>query len=139
MSEVHAKTSSQSRGFRKTLLRFLAVGSVGLVIDVGVLLLFLRFTPVGPFGARAVGIAAAVTATWMLNHKFTFGRSGQSLAVEGFRYGSVGIVSALVNYAIYTALLVSIPVLRPIVALVLASAAATAFNFFGYSRFVFRR
>ena len=139
MCEIQVELSSRRRGFFKTLLRFLAVGSVGFVIDVSVLLLLLRFTEIGPFGARAIGIAAAVAATWMLNHRFTFGRSGQSLAVEGFRYGSVGVISALVNYAIYTALLMSIPVLRPIAALVLASAAATAFNFFGYSRFVFRR
>jgi putative flippase GtrA len=139
MFEMQVEISSRRRGFFRTLLRFLAVGSVGLVIDVSVLLLMLRFTDIGPFGARAIGIAAAVAATWMLNHRYTFGRSGQSLAVEGFRYGSVGIVSALVNYAIYSALLVSVPVLRPVVALVLASAAATAFNFFGYSRFVFRR
>ncbi len=123
----------------KKLFWFGVAGGAGFVVDASVLLLLLRFTPLGPFGARAIAIASAMMATWVLNHKFTFERSGRSLAAEGFRYGSVGITSALVNYAIYTALLVSIPVLRPIAALVMASAAATAFSFFGYSRFVFRR
>jgi putative flippase GtrA len=121
----------------KKLLWFLAAGSIGFVIDVGMLTLLAD--SLGPFVARAIGIAMAVMATWIFNHTFTFGQSGRSLAVEGFRYGSVGLTSALLNYAVYTALLVSIPVLRPLAALVLASASATAFSFFGYSRFVFRR
>jgi putative flippase GtrA len=123
----------------KKLFRFLIVGGVGFVVDAGILLLLLRFTPIGPFGARAVAIPSALLATWFLNRNFTFGHSERSLAVEGFRYGSVGFTSALLNYALYSSLLVSAPTLRPIIALILASAAATAFSFFGYSRFVFRR
>ncbi|MBB3455351.1 putative flippase GtrA [Rhizobium sp. BK313] len=123
----------------KKLFRFLIAGGIGFVVDAGILLLLLRFTPIGPFGARAIAIPSALLATWFLNRNFTFGHSERSLAVEGFRYGSVGITSALLNYALYSSLLVSEPTLRPIIALILASAAATAFSFFGYSRFVFRR
>jgi putative flippase GtrA len=123
----------------KKLFRFLVAGGIGFVVDAGILLLLLRFTPIGPFGARAIAIPSALLATWFLNRNFTFGHSERSLAVEGFRYGSVGFTSALLNYALYSSLLVSEPTLRPIIALILASAAATAFSFFGYSRFVFRR
>jgi putative flippase GtrA len=123
----------------KKLFWFGIAGGIGFVVDAGMLMLLLHFTPLGPFGARAIAIAMAMIATWILNHTFTFEHTGRPLAVEGFRYGSVGITSALLNYAIYTALLISIPVLRPIAALIMASAAATAFSFFGYSRFVFRR
>ena len=123
----------------KKLFRFLIAGGIGFVVDAGILLLLLRFTPIGPFGARAIAIPSALLATWFLNRNFTFGHSERSLAVEGVRYGSVGITSALLNYALYSSLLVSEPTLRPIIALIPASAAATAFSFFGYSRFVFRR
>jgi putative flippase GtrA len=123
----------------KKLFWFGVAGGIGFVVDAGMLMLLLHFTTLGPYGARAISIAAAMLATWVLNHTFTFEHTGRSLAVEGFRYGSVGLTSALLNYAIYTALLVSIPILRPVVAVVLASASATAFSFFGYSRFVFRR
>ncbi|WP_113392539.1 GtrA family protein [Rhizobium sp. SYY.PMSO] len=122
----------------KKLLRFLIAGGVGFVVDAGVLHLLLWFTPVGPFVGRAVSIPSALLATWFINRNFTFGRSNRSLAAEGFRYGSVGLTSALLNYTLFSSLLMTEPGLRPIIALTLASAAATAFSFFGYSRFVFR-
>ncbi|RAX39436.1 GtrA family protein [Rhizobium tropici] len=122
----------------KKLFRFLIAGSVGFVVDAGVLHLLLWFTPFGPFVGRAISIPSALLATWFINRNFTFGRSDRSLAAEGFRYGSVGLTSALLNYALFSSLLMAEPALRPIIALTLASAAATAFSFFGYSRFVFR-
>lgn len=123
----------------KKLLRFGLVGCAGFAVDAAVLTLLLDVTSLGPFVARAIAIAVAMTATWLLNRSFTFGASRHSLAVEGFRYGSVGVTSALVNYMLYSGLLISIPILKPLAALVLASIAAMAFSFFGYSRFVFRR
>lgn len=122
----------------KKLFRFLLAGSVGFVVDAGVLHLLLWYTPLGPFIGRAVSIPSALLATWILNRNFTFGHSDRSLAAEGFRYGSVGLTSALLNYALFSSLLMTEPSLRPIIALTLGSAAATAFSFFGYSRFVFR-
>ncbi|MFK0162668.1 GtrA family protein [Rhizobium sp. NPDC090279] len=122
----------------KKLFRFLIAGSIGFVVDAGVLHLLLWFTPLGPFIGRAISIPSALLATWVLNRNFTFGRSDRSLAAEGFRYGSVGLTSALLNYALFSSLLMTEPGLRPIIALTLASGAATAFSFFGYSRFVFR-
>jgi len=122
----------------KKLFRFLLAGSVGFIVDAGVLHLLLWYTPVGPFVGRAVSIPSALLATWILNRNFTFGHSDRSLAAEGFRYGSVGLTSALLNYALFSSLLMTEPSLRPIIALTLGSAAATAFSFFGYSRFVFR-
>lgn len=79
-----------------------------------------------------------MAATWVFNRTFTFDRSTHSLAVEGFRYGSVGLTSALVNYALYSMLLLTLPALQPLAALVFATAASMFFSFFGYSRFVFR-
>jgi putative flippase GtrA len=128
----------KGRGMRK-LFWFAMAGSVGFIVDIGLLMLLLHFTSLGPFRARAISISMAVIATWKMNHAFTFDRSGRSLAAEGFRYGSIGVTSAVLNFALYSALLVSTPILRPTVALMLASAAATGFSFFGYSRFVFRR
>lgn len=122
----------------KKLLRFLIAGGIGFVVDAGVLHLLLWFTPFNPFVGRAISIPSALLATWVLNRNFTFGRSDRSLAAEGFRYGSVGLTSALLNYALFSSLLMVQPSLQPIIALTAASVAATAFSFFGYSRFVFR-
>ena len=123
----------------KKLAWFVVAGGTGFAVDAGVLSLLLAFTPIGPFLARAIAIAVAMAATWALHRTFTFGRSDRPLVEEGVRYGSVGLLSAVVNYALYSALLVSIPELRPLAALLLASFAAMAFSFFGYARFVFRR
>jgi putative flippase GtrA len=122
----------------KKLIRFAVAGGVGFVVDAGLLALLLHTTPLGPFIARVIAIAAAMFTTWLFNRTFTFGRSPHSLAREGFRYGSVGATSALVNYGLYAALLLSLPALQPLAAMVFATAASMIFSFFGYSRFVFR-
>lgn len=121
----------------KKLIRFALVGTAGFAVDAGVLWLLMHFTPLGAFTARIFAIATAMFTTWMLNRAFTFGASTRTIVAEGFRYGSVGIVSALVNYAIYAGLLLAMPALSPFIALIAASLAAMMFSFFGYSRFVF--
>lgn len=122
----------------KRLLSFLIAGSVGFALDAGMTLLILHATTASPFIARFVGIAAALGFTWLFNRTFTFGRSAHSLAKEGVRYATVGVVSTAVNYAVFASLLLAIPDLQPLVALTLGSASGTLFGFFGYSRFVFR-
>jgi putative flippase GtrA len=104
----------------KKLARFGIVGTIGFLVDGSVLWLLLEATPLGPFLARVIAIAVALVATWYLNRSFTFGASRRSIAVEGFRYGSVGITSAMVNYLIYSGLLLSLPILQPLAALVIA-------------------
>jgi putative flippase GtrA len=101
--------------------------------------LFLSFTPIGPFAARIVAIAVAMTTTWLLNRHFTFGASKRSVVSEGFRYGFIGVVTSLINYGVYALLLIGAPLLSPYAALVFASIAAMLFSFFGYSRYVFKR
>jgi len=122
----------------KKLLRFGIAGGLGFLVDAGVLALLLHVTSLGPFLARLIAIALAMASTWFFNRAFTFGRSGHSLAVEGFRYGSVGVTAALLNYGLYSALLLRLPDLQPLAAVVLSTAASMLFSFFGYSRFVFR-
>ncbi|KQV84260.1 GtrA family protein [Rhizobium sp. Root1220] len=122
----------------RKLLRFGIAGGLGFVVDAGVLTLLLHTTPLGPFLARVIAIALAMATTWIVNRTFTFGRSGRSMAAEGLRYGSVGVTVALVNYGLYSALLLTLPALQPLAAMILATAASTVLSFIGYSRFVFR-
>ncbi|QFY62096.1 GtrA family protein [Rhizobium grahamii] len=122
----------------RKLLRFGMAGGLGFVVDAGLLSLLLHLTALGPFISRLIAIAVAMATTWVFNRTFTFEPSRHSLAVEGFRYGSVGVTAALVNYGLYSALLLRLPDLQPLAAMVLSTAASTLFSFFGYSRFVFR-
>lgn len=116
---------------------FVLAGGTGFLVDAAVLLLLLRFTPLDPFSARLAAILVAMACTWAINRTFTFGPSGRSMAAEGTRYGGVGLASAALNYLIYSAALLIVPGLPPVAALVIASALAMAFTYFGYSRFVF--
>lgn len=121
----------------KKLFFFALAGGIGFTVDVSVLLLLLRFTPLDPFSARIFAIAAAMFATWTINRNFTFQKGGRSVAKEGIRYGSVGITSALINYAVYSGLLIQFSEFRPIFAVVIGSAIATMWAYLGYSKFVF--
>jgi putative flippase GtrA len=123
----------------KKPLSFLLVGGIGFVVDVAVLMFLLHATPLDPFSARLVSVAAALSATWILNRHITFGPSGRTAIIEGARYGGVGVGTSLVNYAVYSALLLTFPGTEPLIALVLASATAMALSYLGYSRLVFDR
>ena len=116
---------------------FAVAGAAGFLVDAGTLAFLLWATPLGPFVARVFAIAAAMAFTFWLNRTFTFGRSERSLAAEGARYGGVGISAALLNYAVYSALVLVFPALWPVLAVAIASLAAMIWSFLGYSRFVF--
>lgn len=121
----------------RRILLFALVGGAGFLVDAGVLALLLHVSPLGPFSARIVAIAAAMLVTFWLNRTFTFGRSDRGLAVEGTRYGGVGVSAALLNYAVYSVILLVFPAVWPVLAVAIASLAAMVWSFLGYSRFVF--
>jgi putative flippase GtrA/glycosyltransferase involved in cell wall biosynthesis len=124
---------------KKRLFSFVVVGGIGFVTDAVLLMGLLRFTALDPFTARLVAIAAALQVTWLLNRNFTFGKSTRHAAVEGMRYSGVGIATSLLNYLVYSGLLVFIPDLRPVIALTIGSAVATIFSYTGYAKLVFGR
>lgn len=123
----------------KRLTRFVFAGGVGFLADAAVLAFLLAFTPLGPFFARILSICFALTVTWMLNRRLTFAPSGRGVVREGARYGGVGLSTSLINFLVYSALLYLMPTTPPLAALAVASLAATALSFMGYSRFVFDR
>jgi putative flippase GtrA len=120
-------------------LRFLVIGMIGFLADAGMLGALLVATPLGVHAARLVSIAFALLVTWQLNRLVTFGPSSRPVAVEGVRYGGVGIASSAVNYLAFSALLLALPGTPVLVALVFASIVALGFSFLGYSRLVFDR
>lgn len=121
------------------IARFAVIGGIGFIADALVLAALLRLTPLDPFAARLVSIAVALLVTWQLNRHVTFGPSARAVAIEGARYGGVGIATSIANYAVFSAALLAFPALPPLAALAIGSAAAMALSFLGYSRFVFDR
>lgn len=123
----------------RTFTWFALAGATGFAVDSGVLFLLMSAAGLGPFSARAFAIAAAMTCTWLINRRQTFGKSRHSTVGEGIRYGGVGLATSLVNYALYSLMLLVLPGFPPLAALVIASLLAMALSYMGYSRLVFRR
>lgn len=118
---------------------FVVAGATGFLADAAMLALLLEVSPLGPFAGRVVAILFAMAVTWSFNRAVTFGKSRFPLLLEGARYGSVGLLSALLNYTVYAAMLLALPWMHPLAAVVVASLAAMAFSWAGYSRFVFQK
>jgi len=118
----------------KSLLRFLSVGSVGFLVDAGVLLVAMMLGA-GPYAGRAVSIGIAAVTTWRLNRRYTFAASGLSEIEEGARYFSGVALGSGLNYTIY-ALLIGAD-LHPIGSLIVASGLVMAFSYAFYRFVVF--
>ncbi len=123
----------------RRIASFGIVGAIGFAVDALLLWILLAAFAPDPFLARLGSMAVALAATWLLNRTLTFGASDRPVAVEGARYGGIGVASGLVNYLVYSALLIVLPALHPLLALVAGSAAAMVFSYMGYSRLVFDR
>lgn len=121
----------------KRLAAFVFAGTSGFLTDAGLLHVLITYSPVGPYIGRILSIGAAMFVTWQINRNLTFERADRSAKDEGIRYAFIGIVAALLNYAVYATLIFTMPLIQPVVAVVAASLAAMGFSYVGYSRFVF--
>jgi putative flippase GtrA len=118
-------------------VKFGLVGVAGFSVDAGTLALVLKTTALDAFSARIIAISAALCATWVLNRTVTFGKSGYSAANEAMRYGGVGIAGSILNYAIFSVVLLELPQAGAFAALNIASGSVMLLSYFGYSRLVF--
>lgn len=83
-------------------LRFCAVGTVGFVVDAGVLQVFVRHLDMDPYGSRVVSFLAAATVTWLLNRRYTFSADQDArLHSEWARYISINAFGGVLNYLVY--------------------------------------
>lgn len=121
------------------VLRFAVVGGIGFLADAALLALLISTTPLGPFLSRLVSVGFALCVTWLCNRNLTFSPSERGMAMEGARYGGVGVTTSIVNYLVYCGLLLALPGMPALAALALASLAAMALSYLGYSRLVFDR
>lgn len=122
-------------------LRFALVGTVGFVVDGGLLQL-LTLAGWGPLEARLVSFPVAVLCTWWLNRSITFqGRDHGSLLASLLRYIGVSVVGTGVNFAVYAGLVYGSQAMaaRPLVPFAIASVVALVFNYLGSKHFAFRR
>jgi putative flippase GtrA len=121
------------------LFRFGLVGCVGFVVDGGLLQGLVASGACGPIVARAISFPTAVLTTWHLNRRITFQDRGPVLR-SLLRYVLVSSAGTTVNFAVYSALVLTVPAMaaRPLVPFAIASVLATALNYAGARYFAFR-
>ncbi|MDR3493907.1 MAG: GtrA family protein [Ancalomicrobiaceae bacterium] len=136
-----ALPASPRRTAAARIVRFAAVGTTGFGIDAALTIGFIRLG-LDAFLARALAISVAMGATYILNRRFTFGDTADAdpagIAGEATRYVAVAVGSAMLNWLVYSAALLSVPGLPPFAAIVIGSGVAMAASYLGYSRYAFR-
>ena len=119
------------------VFRFLGVGTIGLMTDVGVFTAINAFVNM-PLFARLVSLAIGTLVTWRLNRALTFDASGRSQHDEAARYVIVTLAAQGLSYAIFAALVLSALHWFPQAALLTGAAIAAAFSYSGHRWFVFK-
>jgi putative flippase GtrA len=118
------------------LLKFLAVGVVGLAVDLG---LFSLLERVGMpwLLARAISLPVATLATWLLNRRHTFTATGRKAHHEALRYIAVTLLAQSVNYGVMIAAANVAHSLPHVLAAFAGSVVATLFSYTGQRFFTF--
>lgn len=112
-------------------LRFLGVGSIGLLTDLG------TFTIIAAFGphaliARLGSLGIATLVTWRLNRALTFDGSGRRQHDEAMRYAFVTIIAQGTSYAIFAALVLTVLATLPQVAILIGAAIGAVLSYKGH-------
>jgi putative flippase GtrA len=123
------------------ILRFGVVGVVGYVVDTGVLLLLVQRASMAPLSARITSFIVAASATFVLNHRFTFRMSDKPSLQRWAFYLATTAVGALINIGTYQAWIVhnGTESLQLAIGTAAGSLAAMAVNYVVSSTLVFRQ
>jgi putative flippase GtrA len=118
-------------------VRFLGVGGLGLVTDLGIFTLIVAHHP-QPLLARLISLAIATLVTWRLNRALTFGRSGRPTSEEVMRYALVAASAQAISYTLFAILVVTAFGAAPQLAVLVGAATAALFSYGGQALFTFR-
>ena len=87
----------------KQLLRFCVVGTVGFVVDAGVLQLMVLCVGANRYLARMLSFLLAASVTRLMNRRYTFEVEHRPTHTEWARYITLMLLGALVNYGVFAA------------------------------------
>ncbi|MFA5580353.1 MAG: GtrA family protein [Paracoccaceae bacterium] len=113
-------------------LRFLIVGSIGFIIDAGLLVL-LVYRGIDPYWGRVISFACAVGVTFLLNRAWTFREIHSSgKTSQAMQYILTQIFGMAINYAIYASVIRTVGT-APIAALFGVAAGSMVALIFNYN------
>jgi putative flippase GtrA len=119
-------------------LRFAAVGAAGFVVNEAALYVAIHLLHLGKDAAWFFAFVPAVTFTWWGNRTLTFRRhASEAWLKEWARFAAANSIGALVNLAVYEAL-IHFTRLDAMLALATGVLAGMVLNFMLSKRLVFR-
>ncbi len=121
---------------------FLWIGSVGFVVDGGVLTLLSVHWEMNVYLARVISFFLATLVTWWLNRNYAFSGTAKGVGLrvrEYVRYFSVQVCGGALNFGVFTWCIFVFPGWRAIPLLPLACGSATGliWNFAGAKLWAF--
>jgi putative flippase GtrA len=117
---------------------FVFSGGLAFIVDAGVLKLLTAALGLHPILARIVSLSFAHVAGWLSHRRFTFRLTTPPTWAEFVRYAGVQSTVAILNYAIYVAVILLVPDIEPLLALFVSSGIAMFFSYFGIRFGAFR-
>lgn len=127
--------------------RFVIVGTIGFIVDAGLLVVLMATAGLGHYAGRVLSFLVAVCVTWWLNRTFTFraaalsgARHRASLVKELSSYVLFQSVGITINFAVYSLLIERYAFFfeNPALAVAAGSLVAMFFNFATARWIVFR-
>ena len=138
MSERWANIAPGNQHPARHGLAFLICGFISLCVDGIVRKLLTVLFGLHPFVARIVAISIAMVAGWLSHRTFTFMLTTRPSIAEFLRYVAVGWFVSAINYGVFVAVLLARPQTEPLIALLISSAVAMVFAYFGMRFAAFR-
>lgn len=124
-------TGNESRNddLLQQIWRFGLVGIIGYIVNAG--LVESLVLDMGPIWAQALAFPAAVSVTWWLNRRFTFGASQYRIHHEWLRYVLANMLGWGANNGAYFWVVFSVPIAyqHPAIAVAVGSLAGMILNF----------
>lgn len=118
---------------------FLLAGGAAFLVDSAVLMLLTRWVGMPTLGARLAGIALAMVTSWLINRTMTFPVRAAPTVAEFLRFAGVAISAAALNYAIFAVLILTVPIMHPVLAVAIAALFAMVLSYVGMKFSVFRK
>lgn len=118
---------------------FVLAAVLAFITDAGILEMLTRLAGMSPFLARPIGIFFAMIVSWWVNRVVTFAMTTPARASEFVRFAAVSGTAQMINYIVFSIILLAVPATAPLTALVLACFVSMFVSYTGYRFGVFRK